>query len=41
MTDDCKCEVCGEPGAAPEGTHPDVDGLCIDCFWKLEDEDSQ
>ncbi len=33
------CVVCGSADAAPEGTHPDVDGLCYPCFIKSECED--
>lgn len=33
------CVVCGSADAAPEGTHPDADGLCFPCFIKLECED--
>jgi len=28
------CVRCGAPDAAPEGTHPDVDGLCHPCHIK-------
>jgi hypothetical protein len=28
------CVICGAPDAAPEGTHPDVDGLCHPCHIK-------
>ena len=40
MSDTCICERCGKPGAAPEGTHPDCDGLCYACFIELEEEDA-
>jgi hypothetical protein len=31
------CNVCGSSeDVAPEGTHPDADGLCWKCFAKSE-----